>query len=204
MRSRTIHGCLKKLHFLDLVEEDFGAQKIDVVFNKESTRDIEKQARSKGIELEIEQIKLLKYFKECDKHIQRIEEAYEDMKNIIPLTVEQYKSLSKDEVQDIDQYIFRFSKLQDTMGDKIFKIILKQYDGHIDNITFLDVLNRLEKYCCISSAKERSYLGKLRNELAHQYDDEAQEMTQAINALLTQKEIIKNVYTKLKNCAQQG
>ena len=61
---------------------------------------------------------------------------------------------------------------------------------------------RLEKHSCIGSSKECSYLRKVRNEIAYQYDNEAEEMTQAINALLTQKEIIIDIYTKLKACTQ--
>ena len=115
--------------------------------------------------------------------------------------MEKYRVLIKDEVQDIDQYIFRFLKLQDTMGDKIFKIILKKYEESDNSVPFIDLLNKLEKYGCITSAKEWAYLRKLRNEVAHQYDDEAEEMTQAINALLMQKEIIINIYSKLKICS---
>ena len=190
----------KKLHYLQLLENTLGEQKIDVVFNKDPNRTVETQAIEKGITLNIDSIKMGKYFKECDRHIQRINEAYADMKSIIPLSVEKYKELTKDEVQDIDQYIFRFSKLQDTMGDKIFKLALNNYETVNSAIPFIDMLNKLEKHGCISSAKEWSYLRKLRNEVSHQYDDEAEEMTQAINALLMQKEIIINIYTKLKKC----
>ena len=190
----------KKLQLLLLFEKKLGEQKIDIVFQKDITRDIEKEALSKGVELDILTIKLNKYFHECEKHIQRIDEAYEDMKNIVPLSTQRYKELNKDEVQDIDQFLFRFAKLQDTMGDKIFKLILEKYEGEVKPMPFLDLLNKLEKYGCINSAKEWVYLRKLRNEVSHQYDDEAEEMSQAINALILQKEIIKEIYQKLKSC----
>ena len=193
----------KKLRYLQMLEEVLGEQKIDVVFNKDTAgRIVEQEALEKGIPLNIDQIKLTKYFNEREKHIQRINEAYEDMREIIPLTVERYKNLTKDQVQDIDQYIFRFSKLQDTMGDKLFRLVLQRYEETDAPLPFMDILNKLEKYGCISSAKEWAYLRKLRNEIAHQYDDEAEEMTQAINALLTQKEIIIDIYAKLKACVQ--
>ncbi len=192
----------KKINFLTLLEETFGEQKIDLVFKKEEMRKIDQEVEYKGIVLDIATIKLEKYFRECEKHIQRIDEAYDDMKNIIPLSVEKYINLSKDEVQDIDQFLFRFSKLQDTMGDKIFKLIFQKYEGTSQAIPFIDMLNRLEKLGCITSAKEWMHLRKLRNEVAHQYDDEAEEMTQAINALLFQKEIIKTIFGKLKSCSQ--
>ena len=37
-----------------------------------------------------------------------------------------------------------------------------------------------------------------RKKIAHQYDDEPYEMTQAINDILTQKDIIKAIYLKTK------
>jgi len=144
----------KKLRYLQLLEDVLGEQKIDVIFNKDANRVIEKEAMEKGIPL------------------------------------------------DIDQYIFRFSKLQDTMGDKLFRLVLQRYEGTNESLPLRNILNKLEKYGCINSAKEWTYLRKLRNEIAQQYDDEAEEMTQAINALLTQKKIIIDIYTKLKTCVQ--
>ena len=43
-----------------------------------------------------------------------------------------------------DQIIYRFSKLQDTMGAKLFKALLLYQGENIDK-PFLDLLNRLEK-----------------------------------------------------------
>lgn len=187
-----------KIGFLSALKEDLGEQKIDLIINKDKTRLVEKEALKKGIELNIDKIKLEKYFRECDKHIQRIEEAYGDMQNFIPLTVEKYKNLSKNEVQDVDQYLYRFSKLQDTLGDKVFKLLAQEYVDNINNLSFMDILNKLEKVGYLMSVKEWTYLREIRNEIAHQYDDEAEEMTQAINKIINQKEIIKAIYLKIK------
>ncbi len=66
----------------------------------------------------------------------------------------------------------------------------------------LDILNKLEKYGCINNAKEWLYLRKLRNEVAHQYDDEPKALAQAINAVVVQKKIIEEIYSKLKKCIE--
>lgn len=57
-------------------------------------------------------------------------EASEDLKDLMPLTKESYISLNKDSVQVLDQFLFRFSKLQDAIGRKLFKkiLILKEDD----------------------------------------------------------------------------
>ena len=148
--------------------------------------------------MNIENIKLQKYFNECDKHLQRIEEAYDDIKETIPLNAEKYQNLTKNNVQAFDQYLFRFAKLQDTMGDKIFKLLIQKYEQNNNETPFIDALNKLEKIGFISSTKEWIYLRQIRNEISHQYDDEPQEMSQAINNIVNQKDIIKSIYLKLK------
>ncbi|MBD3805964.1 hypothetical protein [Sulfuricurvum sp.] len=73
------------------------------------------------------------------------------------------------------------------MGDKLFKRILSRYEENIQQITFIDILNKLEKLEFIPSAKEWLILRKIRNEIANQYDNEPEEMSQAINTILNQK-----------------
>ncbi|MCF6266933.1 MAG: nucleotidyltransferase domain-containing protein [Desulfuromusa sp.] len=187
----------KKITYLSDLQDVIGEQKIDVILASTTDRLIEVEAK-KGIELNLAKIKITRYLSECDKHLQRIEEAYADIGPLLPLSVEQYKNLSKDEVQDIDQYLFRFAKLQDTLGDKLFRLILKEYEPSEELFPFIDMLNKLEKLGFINSAKEWMNLRKIRNEISHQYDDEPEEMTQAINNILNQKEIIKGIYLKIK------
>ena len=191
----------KKQKFIAELQEHLGEQKIDLVISQDSNRLIEMEAK-KGIELDLGKIKLHKYFNECDKHLQRIEEAYDDIEETIPLSVGKYKTLSKDEVQAIDQYLYRFSKLQDTLGQKIFRLVLNIYEPFDESIPFIDVLNKLEKLDFLESAKEWINLRDKRNKIAHQYDDEPYEMTQAINDVLTQKDIIKAIYLKIKHKAE--
>ena len=188
----------KRINFLSSLYKKLGEQKIDVVFATDLNRNIEIEAITKGVELNIENIKLQKYFNECDKHLQRIEEAYDDIKETIPLNAEKYQNLTKNNVQAFDQYLFRFAKLQDTMGDKIFKLLIQKYEQNNNETPFIDALNKLEKIGFISSTKEWIYLRQIRNEISHQYDDEPQEMSQAINNIVNQKDIIKSIYLKLK------
>ena len=187
----------KKTDLLLELQKIIGEQKIDLIISQDKDRLIEIEAK-KGVELNLDKIKLKKYFNECDKHLQRIEEAYSDIKDSLPLTVQKYQTLSKDEVQDIDQYLYRFSKLQDTLGQKIFKLVLNIYEPSQESIPFLDLLNKLEKLNFLDNTKEWINLRDKRNKIAHQYDDEPFEMTQAINDILNQKDILKSVYMKVK------
>ena len=188
----------KKIEFLVQLEKLLGEQKIDVVFAIDQKRLIEELAINTGVELKEDRLILDKYFHECDKHIKRINEAFETIKTFIPITALEYTKLEKNQVQALDQYMFRFAKLQDTLGDKIFKLIVAKYEQEVYNLPFIDILNKLEKTGYIFSAKEWINLRKVRNNIAHQYDDEPEEMSQAINEIVLNKDILLKIYDKVK------
>jgi len=69
---------------------------------------------------EIIRERLEKIVYECDKHLERMSSAARKMANTMPLDEEKYIALSEDEIQNIDQFLFRFAKLQDGMGQQTF------------------------------------------------------------------------------------
>jgi len=144
------------------------------------------------------QKKLEKIFHECDKHILRIKSATKKMSSSMPLDEIKYLNLTDDEVEHIDQFLFRFSKLQDTIGEKLFKTILLFLDEDIENKPFIDILNRLEKLELIESANIWRELRKDRNDLSHTYDDEPEEMANSINKLYEKKDILILIYQNIK------
>ncbi len=188
----------KKIEFLVKLEKLLGEQKIDVVFELDKKRLIEELAIDKGVELKEDRLILEKYFHECDKHAQRINEAFETIKTFTPITALEYTQLDKNQVQALDQYMFRFAKLQDTLGDKVFKFIVANYKQEVSSLPFIDILNKLEKTEYIFSAKEWMNLRKVRNNIAHQYDDEPEEMSQAINEIVSNKDVLLKIYDKVK------
>lgn len=141
--------------------------------------------------------KLQRTIRECDKHLLRMNGAYSKMKSYFPLDAQRYVHLSDDEVEHIDQFLFRFSKLQDTMGEKLFKNLLIYLGEDIENKPFIDILNRLEKLEIIESASIWINLRNIRNELAHNYDDEADEMSLAINKIYENQKILETVYCNI-------
>ncbi|MBE0499767.1 MAG: nucleotidyltransferase domain-containing protein [Campylobacterales bacterium] len=188
----------KKIEFLTKLERKIGEQKIDVVFKKDDSRLIEQEINKQKVELSMENIRLQKYFKECEKHLLRMEQAYSEVKDLLPLSHNQYSDLKDEEVKNIDQFLFRFSKMQDTIGDKIFKTILQDYNPDFQKLSFLDFLHELEKREIIASAQDWIILRKVRNNIAHQYDDEPEEMSRAINDIFAQFSTLKQIFEKLK------
>lgn len=128
-------------------------------------------------------LKLLEAFAECARHSRRMLSAYNKVLLIFPLDVDKYRILTDDEIEHIDQMIYRFSKLQDSIGERLFKSVLMFLEEDIKNKPFLDVLNRLEQLMILPSKDEWLKLRKLRNELSHEYSNEDEENVAALNML---------------------
>ncbi len=188
----------RKITMLSNLKKEIGEQKIDLVISKDQSRLIEKVALNEGIELKYSKLRLEKILNECDKHLLRMNKAHGDMSLFIPLTSETYTKLSEDEIQDIDQYLYRFSKLQDAMGQKLFKAIVSLYDYQVDPLPMIDVINRIEKLGIIYSAGDWDSLRETRNALAHEYDDEPEQMASLINDIYSKKELIETIYLHAK------
>jgi hypothetical protein len=143
------------------------------------------------------QLKLQKIINDCDKHILRMNSAYKKIGASLPLDMESYTKLNEDEVEHIDQYLFRFAKLQDAIGKRFFKAIFVSLEEDIEDISFIDLLNRLEKLNILDSAEQWLELRKIRNVLSHTYEDEPEEMSIAINDIFDKKEAIEKIYKQL-------
>jgi hypothetical protein len=134
-----------------------------------------------------------KLVNECYKHKQRMMSAIENLQQILPLNGERYQRLTEDEVTHIDQYLFRFAKLQDTMGQRLFRLIMSMLGEDVESMPFIDVLNRLEKMGRIPSVEEWRRLGEIRNQVSHEYDDRPEYMAAALNSVFDARESLFDV-----------
>jgi len=178
----------KKIDFLVSLKQKIGEQKIDIILSNDKNRDIEREALEKGVELDINRLRLEKYMNECKKHKIRIEKSYTKVKDIFPISATRYQQLSDDEIEAIDQYLFRFAKLQDTLGNRVFRIIVSEYEDDINTLTFIDILNKLEKIGILRDVNIWKRLREIRNDISHQYDDEPEGMAEALNNIFAYKD----------------
>lgn len=142
--------------------------------------------------------RITREFEVCDRHIIRIKEALDELSAILPIQCDKYQTLTSDEVRCLDQFIFRFSKLQDAMEAKLFRYILEHLNEDISSLPMRDILNRLERYNIIPSVSEWIYVRELRNEIAHDYPIDDQEVVQAINELINKTDLPLEIYKELK------
>jgi hypothetical protein len=117
----------------------------------------------------------------------------------MPLDAKRYQQLSDDEIEHIDQFLFRFPKLQDAMGEKLFMFILEFLkEENTKTKPFIDILNRLEQLGLLENKNDWLELRKIRNNIAHQYEDEPQHAAEALNAIYVAKLILEKIYITLK------
>ncbi len=130
---------------------------------------------------------------ECNQHKKRLLLAKIKLQNYIPLGVESYRQLSDENIGFVDQLIFRFSKLQDTMGDKLFPSLLELVGETIKDKTFIDRLNRLEELGLIFK-DEWMKLRKDRNEIAHECSFNQEEVVDGINLIAVDTDALLAIY----------
>ncbi len=130
---------------------------------------------------------------ECNKHKQKLLTSSEKIKKLMPLTILKYDNLTAEDMSFIDQLIFRFSKLQDIMSDKLFPSFLTLVGENIKNKSFIDRLNRLEELLLVDK-NEWMLLRKYRNEIAHEYSFNQNEVVDSINIIYDSLENLLKIY----------
>jgi uncharacterized protein with HEPN domain len=141
-----------------------------------------------------------KLFIECERHKTMIEWAMNSIKanKIYPFTAEILKNLDEEFISLLDTLTFRFSKLQDVMG-KIFWNLLFLIGEDTENLTFLDVLNKMEKYKIINNAYEWREFRNIRNLITHNYETDYELLSENLNQFLDKVQILLNYYENVKN-----
>ena len=130
---------------------------------------------------------------ECNKHIEKLNDAKEYLQNIMPISLETYIYIDKIQSSFIDQLNFKFSKLQDTISESILKGLLIRSKENVEKMTFLDILNRLEKLEILE--KERWLeLREVRNEIAHEDSFNQDEVVENINLIYEKTDDLISIY----------
>ena len=139
--------------------------------------------------------KFEKAFQESEIHLKRINEAFGALQNTytFPITSKEFEKLleNKVELAFADQIIYRFSKAQDSMGAKLFKAYMLAQGSNVDR-PFLDILNSLEKLN-ILEVDEWFELREIRNEIAHDYEDNKNLAVNILNNIFKHKDELEKI-----------
>ena len=134
----------------------------------------------------------------CDLHHQRMMFAWGNIKKYFPLTELKYSQITPIELALLDQLIYRFSKLQDSMGARLFKQLLQALEEDITGLPFIDILNKLEKLNLLDDAKDWIALRQTRNTVSHEYPFLKEVQMDELNLLPDEVEKLAAIWLKLK------
>ena len=123
---------------------------------------------------------------ECRTHADRLIKAMTHAAHIMPLNENSIDVLNDQDMAWMDQFIYRFSKLQDAMGERLFVGGLLLLGEDFRDKPFLDALNRLEALELIPERLWWQELREFRNQIAHEYPDRRDEQAAAVNAIYDQ------------------
>lgn len=136
--------------------------------------------------------------KENDTHLKRIERTKQLLQEFFPISVESFQRLSEEQIEHVDQFIYRFTKLQDSMGARLLPAIYTWLEGVDRPMPFLDILNRLEQLQIIDDVANWQYFRNLRNNLAHDYPESIEQTVETLNFLYNEIEIFESMYYKIR------
>lgn len=139
---------------------------------------------------------------ECNLNKKRLLFAQKKVKLFMPLTLDSYKLLKNVEVSFIDQMIFRYTKLQDTMGYQLFPGLLELLGEEVKSKSFIDRLNRLEELGLINK-DNWMVLRKERNAITHEYSFNLSEVVDSINGVYKLADKVLSIYDSIyKYCVE--
>ncbi len=131
-----------------------------------------------------------------EKEIRHLDYAAEQVFDT-PLTYEAVKSLDgkPDFALGVEAFTSRYCRLQDTLGDKLLPALLKAL-GEPDR-AFLINLDKAEKFGWLESAEQWATLRYLRNQMIHEYIENAQTLLEALNTAYDNLSTLKQFADKL-------
>lgn len=92
--------------------------------------------------------------REGQSHLKHIHRASSILSDYFPLTEEQLNSFPDDIVPVLDQFIYRFTKLQDSMAGRLLPALDSLLRADDSPRPFLDVLSYLEQVGALPSENE--------------------------------------------------
>lgn len=140
---------------------------------------------------------------ECSKHRKRMDYAYKKVSPLLPFTKNNVTQLSDENISHLDQYIFRFSKLQDAIGRKLFKSVLNWQGENTDGKSLRDLFSRLEQLGVVEDYDSWNKLRIIRNDISHEYDEGPQELAEKLNTLFESHSSLERYLKSIKIFVKQ-
>jgi hypothetical protein len=111
-------------------------------------------------------------WRQCQRHAHHLRHALASLEDKLPLSGSQLANLDDEAVQDLDQFVLRFGRLQDAIGARLLPAVLNVLQEPFEDRPMIDKLNRLEKLGFLESGEQWQRLRAIRNRFSHDYPDD--------------------------------
>ena len=123
--------------------------------------------------------------------------------NLESLDINRINSLTDDEVDVIDAYIYRYGSLVSNIQDSVFKVIGDLEEEPVAEMSNRDKANLMERIGALPSAEHFSVLALLRNKLMHNYPEEAQKHLERINFITGESPKLLEIFLSIAKYAEK-
>ena len=108
----------------------------------------------------------------CRQHATRLRSAMDFLAPVMPLDENRMADLDDEGVRGLDQFVYRFGKLQDACGNQLFPALLAVLKEPAHEWSMRDRLHRLEQLGFLSRPDDWDAVRAVRNRLVHEYPDD--------------------------------
>lgn len=140
---------------------------------------------------------------ECDSHVHRLERSSGLLAAFFPLTRTALEQAQDQQIEHIDQFIYRFMKLQDSLGTRLLPSLYTILEQNTQPRPFLDILNRLEQLEVLPSVADWQFFRNLRNNFAHDYPETIDQTVLTLNTLHSHWPRLRQFYQHIRAAAQR-
>jgi hypothetical protein len=115
------------------------------------------------------------------------------------LNEDDYTHLNKSDRRLLDQFAYRYTRLQDDMGVKLVPAVLKALGEDVSPMSALDRFAWLEQLGWLDSADEWQTLRQIRNQFAHDHPDNSLERFERLQAAICAAAQIISVLSRFQS-----
>lgn len=133
--------------------------------------------------LQPETLRLAQALDVCVAHRQALNEALDDLR-AGQLTASDMARLGKEQRRLLDQFAYRYTRLQDDMRARLIPATLAALGEPVASLSVIDRLNRLEQLEWLPSSEEWGDLRRIRNEFAHDYPETLEQRFEHLQAAI--------------------
>lgn len=128
---------------------------------------------------------------------QRCFVALTKIAHLDPFTIASIESLREEDLGYMELFTSRLGKLQDTLGAKVFHLILEDLGEAVESKSYIERLNKLESLGILPEVAWWQYLRKLCNILVHEYPDNPAFIVDNLNVAYVQAKRLMTFWEEL-------